>query len=227
MIRLTELIESSFELAEIELKKENLALLEQGNKEKKITETMIVQRAFRITLLKDLYHSSTFPFYENKKSFIFVPKHNIVYDSGNNYSLNFYKDERNKIGWEIIRQFDANQASFIPQWKQNGFKPIWSVQQGDTIELTTPEQWKKYTSHDRCLATIKKLQTGFTYIKYQTDARAENRNEKDNLHIKQDFIGGGLSFFTKSNTCKIELTPFGKIKRRHIKLWDGKEEKTK
>ena len=227
MMRLKDAIESHFDEAEEFLGQENKQLVEDGKKAKKISEAMIVQRAFNITLSNGEYKLATFPEYQNKKSFVDIPKHKVVYDSGNNYCLNFYRDKKDNIGWEVVNQFNANQKDFVPQWKQKGFKPIWSVQQGDMIELDTPQQWKKYDSGKRCLAMIKKLGKGFTYIKYQTDARAENRNETENPQIKQDFIGGGLSFYVESGARKVEITPFGKIKRKHKKLCDGKKETVK
>ena len=36
-------------------------------------------------------------------------------------------------------------------------------------------------------------------------------------------VNRGLSYLTKHRTRKIELTPFGKIKKKHKVLWDGKK----
>jgi CRISPR-associated endonuclease Csn1 len=227
MISLKAAIESHFKEAEEKLIHENQQLVKEGKKEKKISESMIVQKAFNITLANGEYRHTTYPVYENKESFIDIPKHKVVYDSGNNYCMDFYKDDKGNVGWECINQFDANQKDFIPQWKQNGFKPIWSVQQGDMIELKTPPQWEKYANSVRCLAVVKKFRDGELVIRYQTDARAENRSEETNLNIKQDIISKTLSFYTQTNACKVELTPFGKIMRKHKKLWDGKKKKIK
>ncbi len=227
MINLKAAIESHLDEAKAQLENETRQLVKIGKKERKISEAMIVQKAFNITLSNGEYKSTKFPEYENKKSFVDVPKHKVVYDSGNNYCMDFYKDGKGNIGWECISQSKVNKKDFMPQWKQNGLKPIWSIQQGDMIELKTPPQWQKYTDGDRCLAIIKKFRDNELVIRYHTDARAENRKEEENLHIKQDIISKTLSFYAQSNACKIELTPFGKIIRKHTKLWDGKEKTTK
>ncbi|MGA2092887.1 MAG: type II CRISPR RNA-guided endonuclease Cas9 [Sedimentisphaerales bacterium] len=227
MIRLKAAIGSHLGEAEEQLKQENQQFIKKGKKEKKISEAMIVQRAFNITHSKGEYKYTTFPEYENKKSFIDIPKHKVVYDSGNNYCMDFYINDKGKVGWECTNQFNANKKGFIPLWKKDGFKVIWSIQQGDMIELNTPKQWKKYTPNDRCLAVVKKFRNGELVIRHQTDARAENDKEKEKMYIKQDFITGGLSFYTESGARKIELTSFGKIMRKHKKLWDGKKKTTK
>ncbi|HBG26940.1 MAG: type II CRISPR RNA-guided endonuclease Cas9 [Planctomycetes bacterium GWF2_41_51] len=227
MIKLKEAIESHFEVAQSQLEQENQQLVQNGNKAKKISEKIVLQRAFKIVRKNKEYKYDTFPEYENKKSFVDVPKHNVVYDSGNNYCMDFYVTEKGDVGREIITQFDINKRAFVPEWKKKGLKPLWSVQQGDMIELDTPPEWKKYTDNNRCFAVIKKFDKGFTYIKYQTDARGENRKEEENISIKQNFIGGGLTFYAASKACKIELTPFGKIARKHKKLWNGKKKTTK
>lgn len=227
MIKLKAAIESHFDEAEDKLKQENQQFVKDGKKAKKISEVMIVQRAFNITLNNKEYNLTTFPEYENKKSFVDIPKHKVVYDSGNNYCMDFCVDDKGKVGWECTNQFNTNKKGFIPQWKKDGFKAIWSIQQGDMVELATPPLWMKYTKSDRCLAVVKKFSDVGLVIKYQTDARGENRKEEENLHIKQDFIGGGLRFYTQSNACKIELTPLGKVIRRHKKLWNGTKEKIK
>ena len=227
MIRLKAAIESHFDEAEAKLKEENRQFVKIGKKEKKVSEAMVMQQAFQIVLANKEYKYSTYPVYENSESAILINKHKVAYKAGSNYRLDFYKNDKGNVGWETITQFDINQKDFVSKWKQKGFKPIWSVQQGDMIELDTPQEWKKYTTDNRCLAVVKKLDEGFPYIRYQTDARAENRDEEKNLHIKQDFLGGGLKFYTGSKACKIELTPFGKIIRKHTKLWDGKKETVK
>lgn len=227
MIKLKAAIESHLDEAQSQLEQENQQLVKDGKKEKKISKTIILHRAFQIVHANKEYKYSTYPVYENSESVILIDKHKIAYKGGSNYRLDFYKNNKCNVGWEIITQFDINQKTFVPKWQQNNFKPIWSVQQGDMIELDTPPEWKKYTDNNRCFAIIKKLDEGFPYIKYQTDARGENRKEEENLSIKQNFIGGGLKFYTASKACKVELTPFGKIARKHKKLWNGTKKTTK
>lgn len=44
--------------------------------------------------------------------------------------------------------------------EKEGGKIIWSVQQGDILELDTPDEWKQYTDKERCLAKVKKFSDG-------------------------------------------------------------------
>jgi hypothetical protein len=96
------------------------------------------------------------------------------------------------------------------------------------IDLDTPKGWGKYTDYGRCLAVVKKFSNGKIAVKYHSDTRQENSSEKEKLHIKQDSINDkGLIFCTKSKFRKIELSPFGKVIRKHRKLSNGKKEKVK
>ncbi len=228
MIKLKAAIELHFDEAQSQLEQENQQLVQNGNKEKIISEKMILQRAFGIVLANKEYNYTTYPVYENSESLICIDKHKMAYKSGSNYRLDFYHDGKGKVGWECISQFDVNQKGFVPVWQQKQFKPIWSLHNGDTIELSTPEKWRKYTTACRCIAVIKNFSLNKIAIRYHTDARQENRKEREVLYVKQDVIADrGLSFCTKSAFCKIELTPFGKIARKHKKLWDGKKKTTK
>ena len=125
---------------------------------------------------------------------------------------------------EVIKRFDANQLDFVPQWKKDGGKIIWSVQQGDLLELDTPDEWKSYTDKERCIAKVKKFSEGKLTIDYQSDARMTSPKDKNLQYMFVDSLSEkGLVYFTKHNARKIELTPFGKIKKKHKVLWNGKK----
>ncbi|MCE5340210.1 MAG: type II CRISPR RNA-guided endonuclease Cas9 [Planctomycetaceae bacterium] len=224
MIKLKAAIESHFDEAQSQLEQENQQLVHDGKKEKKISEPMILQRAFKIVRKNKEYKYDIFPEYENKKSFVDVPKHKVVYDSGNNYCLDFYKDDKGNVGWECITLFGVNRKDFIPEWKQKEFKPIWSLHKGDMIELNTPAEWKKYSNKKRCFAVVDACHAKLG-ITYHLDAR-DTIGKKD-LQTLRDSMIRRLGFYTEHEACKIELTPFGKIARKHKKLWDGKKKTTK
>ena len=135
--------------------------------------------------------------------------------------MDFYEKD-GKVGWEVIKRFDVNQADFIPQWKKDGGKLIWSVQQRDMLELDTPVEWASYTDKPRCLAKVKKFSDGRVTIDYMTDARMTSPKDKS---LKYMFVHSledrGLSYFINHKTRKIELTPFGKVKKKHKVLWNG------
>lgn len=216
--------------AEKRLKDENDTLVQEGNKEKKISEGMILQKTFSIIHENKLWKGDKYKCYENVSSYVTVEKHNpknsdkkILYKSGNNHCVDFYTKD-GKIGWEIIKRFDANQKDFVPEWKKNGAKIIWSIQQGDLLELDTPGEWKSYTDEARCIARVKKFSDGKLSIDYMTDARMTSPQNNELKYLKVDTVKEkGLSYFINHRTRKIELTPFGRIKKKHKVLTDGKK----
>lgn len=200
---------------------ENEQGIAEGKKEIKITEARIIARAFRIIQDKGLWRGDKFKCYENNSSLIYIPKHKVAYVGGNNHCVDFYV-KNGKIGWEVIKRFDANQKDFEPQWKKDGGKIIWSIQQGDMLELDTPDEWKTYTDKPRCLARVKKFSEGSVTIDYATDARMTSPKDKNLQYMFVDsLVNRGLSYFIKNHARKIELTPFGKVKKKHKVLQNG------
>lgn len=216
--------------AEKRLKDENDTLVQEGNKEKKISEGMILQKTFSIIHENKLWKGDKYKCYENVSSYVAIEKHNpknsdkkILYKSGNNHRVDFYTKD-GKIGWEIIKRFDANQKDFVSEWEKNGAKIIWSIQQGDLLELDTPDEWKSYTDEARCIARVKKFSEGKLSIDYMTDARMTSPQNNELKYLKVDTVKEkGLSYFINHRTRKIELTPFGRIKKKHKVLTDGKK----
>ena len=200
---------------------ENEQGVAEGKKETKITEGRILLKAFRIIQDKGLWKGDKFRCYSNSSSMINIPKHGVAYEAQNNHCIDFYQ-KNGKIGWEVIKRFDANQADFEPQWKKEGGKIIWSVQQGDILELDTPDEWKQYTDKERCLAKVKKFSDGDLSIDYITDARMTSPKDKN---LQYMFVDSkrlrSINAICKANIRKVELTPFGKIKKKHKVLWNG------
>ena len=208
--------------AEQALISENEEAVTNGAKERKITEAMIISKAFSMIKKEKLWKYDSFRFYESSSSLVIIPKHKLAYQSGNNHCVDFF-EKNGKIGWEVIKRFDANQAGFEPQWKKDGAKIIWSVQQGDTLELDTPTEWKSYCNKDRCLARVKKFSDGQMAIDLIIDARGTTIKKDDPEYKLVHTVRKGLSFFTEHRARKVELTPFGKIKKKHKVLWSGQK----
>lgn len=207
--------------AEQILAEENERAVAEGKKEIKISEGRIIAKAFHIIQEKGLWRGDKFKCYENSSSLIYIKKHGVAYKSGNNHCVDFYVKD-GKVGWEVIRRFDVNQAGFVPEWKKSGGKIIWSVQQGDLLELDTPDEWKGYTDKDRCLARVKKFSDGRVTIDFVTDARMTSPKDKSLKYMLVDSLEDrGLSYFLKNKARKVELTPFGKVKKKHKVLWNG------
>lgn len=199
---------------------ENEQSIAEGKKEIKITEGRILLKAFRIIQDKGLWKGDKFRCYENNSSLVYIKKHGVAYEGRNNHCVDFYQKD-GKVGWEVIKRFDANQADFEPQWKKEGGKIIWSIQQGDILELDTPDEWKQYTNKERCLAKVKKFSEGKFCIDYITDARMTSPKDKTLKYMFVNSLEKGLSYYTSHKARKVELTPFGKIKKKHKVLWNG------
>jgi len=202
---------------------ENEKAVTDGKKEIAITEARILSKAFKIIQDKGLWKGDKFLCYENSSALVYIPKHKIAYKSGNNHRIDFFEKD-GKIGWEVIKQFDANQADFIPQWQKDGGKILWSLHKGDLIELDTPDEWKEYANKEKCLAKIKKFSVGKLTIDYIADARATTKKKEEPPYLIVDSLSEkGLSFYLGHKARKVELTPFGKMKKKHKALWDGKK----
>ncbi|MBP3546053.1 MAG: type II CRISPR RNA-guided endonuclease Cas9 [Alphaproteobacteria bacterium] len=201
---------------------ENAKAVSEGKKEIKITEGRIISKAFKIIQEKKLWKGDKFREYENSSSLINIERHGVAYKSGNNHCIDFYIKDK-KVNWEVMKRFDINQKDFIPNWKKEGGKIIWSIQQGDILELNTPEEWKKYTDKERCFAKVKKFSDGELCIDFISDARMTSPQNKEIKYMFVNSLRKGLSFYTKHKARKVELTAFGKIKKKHKVLWDGKK----
>lgn len=199
---------------------ENEKAVSEGKKEIAITEGRILTKAFYIIQEKGLWKGDKFKSYENNSSLVYIPKHGVAYEGRNNYRVDFYQ-KNGKIGWEVIRCFDINQKDFIPQWQQKGGKIIWSIQQGDLLELDTPEEWQSYTDKPRCYAKVKKFSEGEFNIDFATDARMTSPQNKELDYMFVKTLRKGLSYYIQHHTRKVELTPFGKIKKKHKVLRNG------
>ena len=141
--------------------------------------------------------------------------------------------EEGEISWECVNRFDANNPEFQPEWKKKNGKVLWKLHQNDMIELNTPEEWKSYIKSERCIARVKKMKKNKLGIDINYDARmgTPSTGNPDYMAIKGmkdgearlGFFEKVLSFYTQHKVRKVELTSFGKIKRRHRKLWHGKK----
>lgn len=216
-------IESHYDEAKVALEKRNVILQEEGKKAKDISEAMILTESFRIVQRKGLWTGEKFPTYENQKSVIHIAKHKLAYKSGNNHRVDFYEKD-GKVNWQVINNFSANDKGFMPECKKLGCKPIWSLHQGDLVELDTPEQWRHFTDKERCFAQIRKFSEGKLAIAYIMDARMVSPPKGSPEYMKIEmFSDNGLSFYTQKASRKVELTVAGSIRKKHKKLWHGKK----
>lgn len=206
------------------LEEENEKKFADGKSNTKITEAKIIKKAIDL-LINEGKCNGSFKCYEKSSAStsIYIERHGVAYESGNNYCMAFFKKADGKVGWEVINRFNANNPNFTPEWqKQDGNKPLWYVCSSDLLELDTPDEWKQYTNNEKCLARVKKMSRNELTIDYISDARMTSPTRKEIKYMYVDSIRGGLSFYTKHKARKIELTPFGKVRRKHKKLWNDK-----
>lgn len=219
---LREAILSYWDKSELILEEENENKFADGKSNTKITEAKIIKKAVDM-LVKEGKCDGSFKCYEESRASIYIDRHGVAYKGGNNYCTDFFKKTDGKVGWEVINRFNANNPNFIPEWqKQEGNKPLWYVCISDLLELDTPDEWKKYTDNERCLARVKKMSKYELTIDYIFDARMTSPNKKEIKYMKVDSLTKGLEFYAKHKSRKIELTSFGKVRRKHKKLWSGK-----
>lgn len=231
-----------YDKAQTILEQKNIALKDEGKKAKDISEAMILTEAFRIIQKEGLWTGEKFPTYENQKSVIPIEKHNMAYKSGNNHRVDFYEKD-GKVHWQVISNYNANDKGFVPECRKPGCRPIWSLHKDDLIELanTTPliediqkkfdngkvsklalEQWQIFTSKNPCIVRIKKFSDRIN-IAFYADARMDSPPKDSPEYMVIQDLGRRLEIYGRCNARKIELTPAGRIKRKHKKLWHGKK----
>ncbi len=197
----------------------------EGKKSYDISENMVLNEVLKTLKRHNLWKGDTVKCYESSSALIDIPKHGVAYESGNNSCIDFY-EKNGKIGWEVTNNFNANQTEYMPEWKRNGAKEIWRLQKSDMIELDTPKEWNHYTDMPRCMARVKKFSNGEMGIDYISDARMTSPEDKTLVYMSVETKRvKSIGFLVDHHTRKIELTPFGKIKRRHKMLINGKKKK--
>lgn len=182
--------------------------MSNGFKIKEVSEKLIIKNILCMAIKEGIWDSNKFLKYELNKSLIYIKSRNLYYEAGNNQQVDIY-EKNGRIGWEILKTFDVNQQDFIPEWKKIKANPIWSVHKNDMLELDTPVQWKSIIKHERCFAKVQKISSGISIVPI-------NCSNTDNMLPDR-----GLSFFLEHKARKIELTPFGKVKKKHKVLWNG------
>lgn len=217
-----------WEDAKANLKEKNRQYVADDKKVVDISEARIIKEALGIIVKKGHWKGPLkAPKYGNLKSVIVVDRHKLAYVSGNNHRVDFYS-HKNKVKWQVINNFNANKKigseenEFMPECKKNGATPIWSLHQGDIIELDTPKQWRQFSKNQRCFAKIKKFGNRLN-IEFHADARMDSPPEGSPSYMVIQQLGLGFGVYAKYKAQKVEFTPIGKIKKKHKKLWHGEK----
>lgn len=220
--------------AEQSLQQKNAENIAQTGKD--IAEQTLVQEAIRLANIGNKY-----PKVEKCGLVNIRKKEQCGYKAKNNHRMDFfvYTDGKKKgqIGWECIKSIDAANPHFKPDWHKQA-ELVWSVCKGDCIELHFDEETlikeniprafvTKNEQQEYCmLAKVLKFGSGNLYFVSAYDARTEQKNAgKDNpepfmLWKSKEY---GLSFYCRATARKVILSPFGKVKQKTQRLWNGKK----
>ena len=184
--------------------------ISEGFKVKDVSDSLIINNILHMAIRDGLWKDGKFIKYElnKRKSLVYVKSRKLYYESGNNQRVDFYNNN-GIVGWEILKTFDVNQEKYISEWQEKGMPLIWTVHKNDLLELDTPVKWRSFIDQNRCFAKVQKISAGITITPINCS------NDGNMLSDRR------LSFFLEHHTRKIELTPFGKVKKKHKVLWNG------
>ncbi len=220
-------IESRYQRAEELLRQQAAEDDDAGKKASDIKEKHIVAKAVELARKEDVRVGHHFYDMSYKRLVGIRKREKCGFEPQNNFCMDFYETADGKVGWECITRFHANQSNFEPTWRKESGKLIWRVWNGDILQLDiTPEMRAKYkipAPSEKVLFTVQKMSPGILVCNTISDGRALNPKKESSLLPRWSSGNTGLSFFTQAKARKIELTPFGKIARKHKRLWHGKK----
>ncbi len=157
------------------------------------------------------------------------------FEPKNNYCMDFYEATNGKVGWECITRIDANTPSFVPKWKRNGGRFIWSLCINDVIEVElTPELKNSIRARcpvGKCYMVVQKMSDGRLQCNLLNDARPLDgriSTVKGGTEVLADYTRWtsselGLVKWCQLKARKVDISPFGKVLHKHTKLWNGKK----
>jgi CRISPR-associated endonuclease Csn1 len=225
--RIIQAIKQNYSKAEEDIAASDMADQRVGKKvtarNANVQERAVVGQAIKLAQDAGLL-GSTYPKLDNKKLVAINEKLRFGFEPRNNYCMDFFEN-KGKVDWECITRFKANTSSIEALRKQRGHKLIWSLHINDVVEVTMTAELKEQLHAScpvgKCYFRVQQLAAGRIYFVFLHDARSVSKstgNQENNVAWKADI---GLTKVCKLATRKIELNPFGKIHRKHKKLWDG------
>ncbi|MCY4183766.1 MAG: type II CRISPR RNA-guided endonuclease Cas9 [Rhodobacteraceae bacterium] len=199
-------VEGFCQKARLELETEAIQNKNQGKKVRAITETLVYKKAIDLMKKKALpcYY---WDFKEQKLVNVIKQgnKFNGGYLSGRNHRMDFYKNNKGKIKWQIITMFEANDKTFVPESDKAGNALLWSAHKDDILLMDDPDNLNY-----RVRMIVVKIQDGRMGVVKCTDARDagtrslyENRlkffKEKRAQRIITNHLGEPTYFFPMLN----------------------------
>ncbi len=144
-----------------------------------------------------------------------------VIDTGDNFAIDLFYDENNKLKGEIIRKIDAINEKFVPEYQRKGFRKIGSIHPGDVLEvdMNVNDITKVRTANakkDRSYIRI----TTFTYTSNKSNIQVKYRSICNTNTLQEQ----GSSFLLESTFKNykprlVTLSPCGLTKYASKELW--------
>ncbi len=226
---LREAIEAEYEGATRALEQRREEARRAGRREPALTEKAVVQEAvLRARRHNPSLGTAAYRIVKNTALVAVSERQKCGYTAYFNYSMDFFIED-GEIGWECVSLFDVNQPGFLPQWQRRGCSLLWRVCKGDVLEMRITEELaamlpEGLRQEERLLFIVQKFSDDVLQVRLLTDARPLN----DKGEGSPCWVSGKrkLKFFTTAQARKVELTPFGKVRHKHRKLWYGTQKKT-
>jgi CRISPR-associated endonuclease Csn1 len=231
-------IERYYPVAEAELQAAQEAAAKGGKAPRiikdKAKEEAIVREAIRLAQQDGLLGIG-YPCLANKRLVAINKALQFGYEPKNNYCMDFYENKNGNVGWECVTRIDANNATFIPKWKKEGGKHLWSLHIGDVIEVTPTDKMRKKLGGllppGKVYLVVQKMGDGRLQCNLLHDSRPKTGKP---LAIKAGLVeyeeykrwdtgGITLTAYCELAARKVEVSPFGKILRKHKRLWSKKK----
>lgn len=215
-------IQAQYSAAEDSLREQQRQYQQEGRKVPPLNEMNLVQEAVRLARKTCPLVKTTYPRVAVKSLVGIRKREQGGYEPQNNYCVDFFENAAGKVEWECITRFAANQPRHIPQWQQDGHTQLWRLCKGDVLEMCIDEDMRKKLNlpvpAGKVLFVVQKFSKNQLAFNILYDARPLDKKQ---LHSRWLSGERGLITFTQSQARKVTLTPFGKLRHKHKKLWHG------
>ena len=194
----------------------------------KISASMVLNRAIKLAYTdnskrnKPLSHKISE--FEKLTNPVIIPKHGgkngLAYEGGNNHCIDIYHDIKGKIKGEVIKLFDACNREFKSNWQNGGGKLLYKLYIDDILEMDTPKEFTHLIDDEKCFVKITSLESPQRIWVCLINDAGNKILAKSQFYMKRYIWRKSVSTYVKHNARKVELTPFGKIHRKHKVMAD-------
>ncbi|MBP5452851.1 MAG: type II CRISPR RNA-guided endonuclease Cas9 [Treponema sp.] len=201
-----ERIRKNLSVAEEQLQIQNDSLKSEGKRTLVINESSITKKA--LELAGGIYYQLS----NHLRQKVFIQKEaqdgkkGVAIDTGRSLCIDLFYTKDGKLSGEIVRKVNANDASYVPEYKKQGLEFVERLYQGDTLEVDMTEKnaFKVPTPISPSGRTIVRIDT-FTEIGsgiciFTTSVLKSHGRQDSSFY---------LTSMQKQNPRKIVLSPLG------------------